>query len=358
MKRYSIIVILGLLSIDQKAQSTAPLLSNFLDRRYNQITQIKAHNATSTRQKSLFWFIPNLVADQNNGIEQQLADGIRAFKIPVHPVAQNNIIIPWITHTLQDREIDQYVAQGISYIPSFLQSLFAGRFESYVDATLENNLWEIDLTNMPLEAMLVVLKNFLDTHPQEIITLFLNIFDLNQMVQQLPAVFQTTGINTYMFTQPIDQEWPTIRQLITNNQRLIVFGDERIGVSGFNYWNDFIYSNDYNFTTVAALDADAGAGALTNVAWQRKVAHAQNPGDTSNPDNTIFDLNHFVTPLLAGTPDTATIANSYDSLIGHVNRCATTLTITGSPVYPNFLEVVYYDLNFTDQLRVAEQLNG
>ena len=358
MKLYKSILLLSLLASNYLIAATAQPLSQFLDRRYNQVTQIKTHNSTSTTQKSLLWFIPNLVADQHKCLEQQLIDGIRVFKIPVHPVNQANVIIPWVTHTLQDREIEQFVAQGIAYIPSLLRPLFSGAFQRFVNDALQNNLWKIDFTNLPVQTMLTTLKTFLDSHPNEIITLFLNVFDLKQMHQELQNVFHFTGIDSYMVDQAIDQEWPTIGQLIAANKRLIVFADERINAPGFNYGNDFIYSNDYNYTSVDALNADAGAGALTNQAWQRKVAHEQNPTDPKNPDNTLFGLNHFVTPGLAGTPATAQIANSYDSLMGHVNRCAATLTLNGKKIYPTFLEVKFYDLNFEDQLKVAARLNG
>jgi hypothetical protein len=50
--------------------------AEFCDRRYNEIVQINSHNATSYK------FSP--VQDQDRTIEEQLSDGIRVFKIPLH----------------------------------------------------------------------------------------------------------------------------------------------------------------------------------------------------------------------------------------------------------------------------------
>ena len=330
----------------------------YLDRKYNQVTQIKIHNATSTTQKKLYWFIPNLVANQNNTLDQQLADGMRAFKVPVHPVAQGAVVVPWATHTLQDREISQYVTEGVAALPLFIRPLFAGSFKNYVNTTLLHNLWKIDLTNQPFQEVLVTLKSFLDAHPNEIITLFLNIFDLPKMSQEFLNVFTATGIDTYLHPQAITQEWPTIRELIARNKRLILFADERIPLPGFNYSSDFLYSNDYMFKTLDQLNADTGAGVFRDSTWQRKIKYIQNPLDLSNPDNTLFDITHIVTPGIAGNAKMAFAANAYDSVMAHIQRSSATLLVTGKTIVPNFIGVDFYDQNMQDLKRVVAQLNG
>lgn len=330
---------------------------SYLDRRYNKISHIKVHNATSTTQKTAWWFIPNLVADQNNSVDQQLADGMRAFKIPVHPVTLGNKVYPWITHVLQNREIEQYVAQGINYIPYVLRPFFAGSFENWVVSSLEKNLWQLDLTNEPVHTFLIKLKTFLDKNPHEIITIFLNVFDLNQMQKQLPEVFHTTAIDSYMLVQAIDQEWPTLRQIIASNKRLIVFSDEHISGPGFNYYDDFFYTNDYGFKTLEQLNADTAHSALTNKAWLRKVAAIENPNE-NNPDNTLFDLGHNITPGLASNPTVSYQAHAFNIVIDHVKRCNETLLIKGNSIIPNFISVDFYDQNMNDLKRAVTQLNA
>ena len=64
------------------------------------------------------------------------------------------------------------------------------------------------------------IKNYLDKHPDKIFTLFL---DFSTNVNELSDVFQELGINPYLYTYDAKEGWPTIKSMIQENRRLVIF---------------------------------------------------------------------------------------------------------------------------------------
>lgn len=146
--------------------------SELCDRRYSNITFIGSHDSA---------FVGNSLADnQEISVADQLAQGVRFLQAQTH--IQNNTIE--LCHTLCLLE----------------------------DAG-------------PLAAYLTTVKTFLDNNPNEVVTLLLTNQD-GQSGAAFDAVFQSSGAKNYAFTPAetltLDQ-WPTLGQMITMGQRLVVF---------------------------------------------------------------------------------------------------------------------------------------
>lgn len=79
----------------------------------------------------------------------------------------------------------------------------------------------------PLADYLTTVKTFLDSNPNEVVTLLLTNPD-GQSGTAFDAIFQSSGIRNYAFTPTgnltIDT-WPTLGQMISSGQRLVVFMD-------------------------------------------------------------------------------------------------------------------------------------
>lgn len=148
--------------------------AEFCDRSYSNITFVGSHDSA---------FVGTSVADnQNTPVADQLAQGVRFLQAQTH--FGNNTIE--LCHTLCLLE----------------------------DAG-------------PLLNYLITVKNFLDANPNEVITLLLTNQD-GQSGAAFDTVFQSSGIKSYAFTPAenltIDQ-WPSLGQMISTGQRLVVFMD-------------------------------------------------------------------------------------------------------------------------------------
>ncbi|KAI4210877.1 MAG: hypothetical protein LQ351_006281 [Letrouitia transgressa] len=83
----------------------------------------------------------------------------------------------------------------------------------------------------PLATYLSTVKRWLDTHPNEVLTLLLTNPD-NVPLDRFATAFKTSGIDQYAFLPPPQSpsplpisQWPTLGNLIASKTRLIVFLD-------------------------------------------------------------------------------------------------------------------------------------
>lgn len=77
----------------------------------------------------------------------------------------------------------------------------------------------------PVETYLSTIKTWLDSNPNEVVTLLLTNGD-SQPVSTFGTVMVNSGLSTYAYT-PGDQvaisDWPTLQELITTGTRLVIF---------------------------------------------------------------------------------------------------------------------------------------
>ncbi|CAG5081641.1 phosphatidylinositol-specific phospholipase C domain-containing protein [Parvicella tangerina] len=141
------------------------------DKRYDEVAYLTTHNAFNTGSESFSF--PN----QNNGIAQQLQDGVRAFMLDIYDFWGNTVV----------------------YHGSWTLG--------YQD--IQDDLGEIE--------------TFLLSHPNEVVTLILECYvDANTIEDELDEA----GLTSFLFTKNAGQQWPTIQEMIDLNQRLVVFSDE------------------------------------------------------------------------------------------------------------------------------------
>lgn len=303
------------------------------DKRYNAITQIMTHNATSTTQKRLLGVIKNPVADQHNSLERQLRDGIRAFKLPVHQKSDGTLVV---AHTLPKKEFERYLKKLPTVLAKSLKKNIGTR------------LWRIDATHRKLSDVIQEVEVFLDNHPHEVITLLLNSFVGGSV---LVEGLSTLNLAQYLHIQEDNQPWPTLRQMVKNNKRLIIFTDERAPsiesdgyewVKGLHATSDWVYGNAYSYKTVKALQQDP----CTPCGNAYIKAYTE-------PNNTLVLLNNFVTRGIAGCDVRARKAHTYELLKHRVEICRASLQRS-----PNFIHVDFYDENKASLKRIVQELNA
>ncbi|RAL00519.1 uncharacterized protein BO80DRAFT_356784 [Aspergillus ibericus CBS 121593] len=216
-------LVLGMASIMPAiAQSACNGQSAYCDRKYSNVTQVGAHDSP---------FVGLLLSDnQNLNVTGQLDLGVRFLQGQTHKSLVDDTIL--LCHTsclLED----------------------AGTLESY----------------------LATVKTWLDSNPDEVVTLLLTNDD-SLPVAQFGDVFTSAGLKDYAFvpssspsTLAIDA-WPTLRELIGNGTRLVAFLDYGADASTVPYILDefaYFFETPYDVTDATfsncSIDRPAGASA-------------------------------------------------------------------------------------------------
>ena len=249
-------------------------------KKYNDIAYLTTHNAFNSDQDGFLF--PN----QTYNIASQLNAGVRGLMIDVY----NHFGTPTAYHTI-----------------------FA-------------------LGTIPFANLLLDIKSFLDNNPNEIITIILECYvtanDIENEINQ-------AGLINYLYTHNHNIGWPTLQNMINNNNRLVIFSDVDDANSS-QLWYHYIW--DY------AVETHFSVSTINNFTCNF------NRGDSIND---LFILNHFVTDanLGYGLYNESNDVNSNPFFITRALDCQ-----NQTNKFPNFLTIDFYELG--DGLDVVDELNG
>lgn len=306
-------ILLDWLLTPQRAARSSALVCNgheaLCDRRFNEVVFPATHNAMSA--SNLGWVWPH----HDGGLSIQLKAGVRAFLLDTH-------------YGDTQEEIDRYLAT----FPSASRSLVE-RIISAADPQTRNpdnrfvchNLCALGAT--PLDAAFADIRAFLDRNWNEVVVLILQD---EVSPQDTAAAFEESGLIRYVFTPSPDGEWPTLREMIEANTRLVVFAERGGPPPGWylHLW-DYTEETSYNYRRPEDFTC------------------APNRGGTGKP---LFLLNHWIARRAPGRVDAASV-NQYDFLLARALACA-----EERGHKPNFVAVDFYALG--DLFRVVDTLNG
>lgn len=244
-------------------------------RRYDEVAYPTTHNAMSNAEDG--WQSPN----QNVNIEHQLDDGVRGLMLDVHE---------W--------------GDGILLCHGFCP-----------------------LGSLPLADGLAIIADFLHDHRGEVVTI---IFESYTTAAAIDAAFAESGADRYVHAHAPGTPWPTLRELIDRDERLIVLTDNEGGT--YDWYMDVwahAFETPFAAETVDDFTCDLGRG------------------DGANP---LFIFNHFLTAPLA-VPDQAPTVNADPFL---VERARTCMQARGH--LANFVTLDFYDRG--DLFEAVRLLNG
>ncbi len=139
------------------------------DRTFDEVVFAATHNAHASQADGY----TVLNANQVSGLEQQLADGVRAFLLDVY---------------------DLDGASVFCHGPC-------------------------QLASTPHVEGLQLIKTFLDDHPREVITI---IYEDHLPADRIAADFVTVGLDALVYAHTLGASWPTLGTLIDDNTRLVV----------------------------------------------------------------------------------------------------------------------------------------
>ncbi len=246
------------------------------DRRYDEVAYATTHNAMSSEEDG--WRLPN----QRYRLWRQLEDGVRGFMLDVHPADDGT---PLLCHG--------YCSLGAR----------------------------------PLVDGLDDLRLFLECHPTEVVTI---IFESYVPEAAIEGAFRESGLLRLVRAQPLDSAWPTLRELIAEDERVIVFTADRAARLPWHLYSyDYAWENPYAAETPGELSC------------------AEDRGDRSAP---LWIFNHFLTAPFASA-ELSEMVNHDPFFQERVAACRE----EASGDLPNFVTVDFYDVG--DVLAVVDALN-
>jgi hypothetical protein len=254
--------------------------SALCDRRYDAVSYPTTHNAMSNAEDG--FLLPN----QHFAVSRQLTDGVRGLML------------------------DAWYFGGAAVLCH------------------GGDIFPCDQTGMrPLADGLAEIKAFLDQHPSEVVSI---IFESYIAEADTLAAFLASGLLGYTHVQAMAEPWPTLRELIAADTRLVIFTDRSNSVLPWHHyvWN-YAWETHYSFETPQDFSCAINRGSMAN---------------------RLFILNHFLTQLV-GSPALAEMVN-HDPLF--TDRAAQCQAESGR--LPNFVTVDHYDIG--DLFAVVDQLNG
>ena len=194
-----------------------------------------------------------------------------------------------------------------------------------------------ELGSVTLASALADLRSFLVSHPGEVVVV------INQDEGVAPAdiekAFAQAGLLDLVYRGPLGP-FPTLRQMIDSNQRLVVMAENDAGDIP---WYHLAYAHalqetPFRFTSAAQLSDPAKLAASCR-------AHR---GSSSAP---LFLLNHWIDTSPAPRPSLASVVNARAALLQRAQTCQRLRSRL-----PNLIAVDFYRRG--DVLGVTDALNG
>jgi hypothetical protein len=245
-------------------------------RRFDEVSYATTHNAMSNAADN--WVNPN----QNVGITAQLDAGVRGLMLDIHEWGE-----------------DVLLCHGLC-----------------------------PLGSLPLTAGLAEIHSFLAANRGDVVTI---IFESYVPAPRVDAAFRTASLDNHVHTHAPGTPWPTLRELIDTDERLIVLTDDD-GGGTYPWYMDVwaqAFDNPYAAETVDDFTCAGGRG---------------------NDTNALFIFNHFLSAPLA-QPSSAATVNANPLLVDRARACA-----TARNHLPNFVTVDFFDVG--DLLSAVSQLNS
>ncbi|HTR77125.1 MAG TPA: hypothetical protein VMH39_03415, partial [Gemmatimonadaceae bacterium] len=214
------------------------------DRRIDQVVFPGAHNAMSNAEIP-GWMFPH----HNHAFPRQLADGIRALLIDVHygVPAEQHVITDFKREGTSEKKIEEVLGPEATAAALRIRARFLGHETGVSGLYFCHGFCELGA--YAVVPALHGVGEFLATNPGEVVLIVVEDY---VTPEDLAKAFQDAGLMHFIYTGPLVRPFPTLRRLIDQDQRLLVFTESgRPGVPWLRAAFDFIQETPYSFHTAA-----------------------------------------------------------------------------------------------------------
>ena len=291
------------------------------DRRVDEITFAGAHNAMGAASNP-HWMFPN----QDAALPQMLRRGVRAFMLDVVsglPVA-DRIKTDFATED-QRNKYEKAIGPEAFAAAMRVRDRLVGESGA---AGLYMCHGFCELGAVPFDTALAQLKDFLVENPSDVVMLIIEDY---VPPEAIAAAFDRQELTSYLYSGPARGPFPTLRELIGTNQRLIIFGEHQTGGLPW-YLPAFEAMQETPYTFHVPEDFSC----------------KPNRGDPTNP---LLLINHWIETTPAPRPSNAKLVNAESVLVQRARDCE-----RERKRRPNIIAVDFAATG--DVVRAAAILNG
>jgi hypothetical protein len=292
------------------------------DRRIDQVVFAGAHNAMSN-QEIPGWMFPHHQA----AIPQMLRDGIRALLVDVHYGYPGGARIKTDMSMEPNAETIKKAIGVEGYAAAMrIRDRLVGVDESQRSLYFCHGFCELGA--YPVVPVLREIRSFLVAHPDEVIIV---VIEDTVPPNDLAAAFEEAGLSSLVYKEDPGDRWPTLRELIERDTRLLVFIESgRPGVTWLRPAFQNFRETPYTFHKIEEFSCRSNRG-----------------GEAGQ----LFQLNHWIDTTPTPRPSNAAVVNAYAFLLSRAEQCA-----SERHHLPNIIAVDFYQTG--DLLSVTDKLNG
>jgi hypothetical protein len=277
------------------------------DRPVNEVVFASSHNAMSITQYGWLWPM------HDGTVTDQLEAGVRALLVD--------------TLYLEDPEAEAEYLDTLAPAEREVAEEAIADFDAGDLASVLLCHGSCKLGASDFGSALEEIRTFLEANPREVLVLMIQD---EISAADTDAVVEEHGLGPYLYTHPPGAPWPTLRELIDSNKRLLVMAENQ-GPPPDWYLNAWTVTEETPYTFV----------------FKEDFSCTPNRGETGKP---FFLLNHWIQRIAPNRVDAA-IVNDYDFLLARAQQCA-----AERGKVPNFVAVNFYGQG--DLFRVVDTLNG
>lgn len=288
------------------------------DRPFDQVTIAATHNSMSAADDG--W----LFASHSGGVSDQLNAGVRGLLIDVwYGFESDNGVRTELLAGDREQLIAEY---GIELVEARDRIATTLSVDSRRDLFLCHGFCELGAT--PFAETLADIRQFLVTHPREVIVL---VVQDEAPASAIAIAIEEAGLAEFAYAHPSSQApWPTLGELIDVGQPLIVMGE---GGATPEPW--FHAAFELTQETPFAFSSP------------EELSCAPNRGATDAP---LFLVNHWIEDITP-SPGDAAILNARELLLGRLEQCQAERGLV-----PNLVAINFYGEG--DLFAVVDELNG
>ena len=299
----------------------SPKLCN---RRLDQVVFAGAHNAMSNAEIP-GWLFPH----QNHAFPGQLEDGVRALLIDMHygVPAEEHIITDFSREGGTSIEkIKGPLGPEATDAAVRIRNRFMGHETGKAGLYFCHGFCELGA--YPVVPALQGIRDWMIENPGEVVIIVIEDY---VTPQDMAVAFQDAGLLDLIYTGPVTKPFPTLRQLIDWDQRLVLFIESgKPGVPWLRPAWESMQETPYTFHQPSDFSCKPNRGGATA---------------------PFFQINNWIETTPAPRPSNAQIVNAYDALLARARECRSERNHL-----PNILAVDFYDVG--DLFRVVRTLNG
>jgi hypothetical protein len=289
------------------------------DRELNEVAFPGAHNAMSAANAD--FITPN----QETKIQDQLDAGIRVLLVDAYYGIKRSTG-PVLTDLKREQDrtkvneaLREQFGKDAAKRVQDIQQRVADSGEEGERSTYFCHI-VCELGSIDLTETLGDVQKFLDTHPDEFLIMVIEDYIDPEDVEK---AFRDSGLVRYAYVHDRNTPFPTLRELIESDKRILVMAEKDNGGGSIPWYHDgFELMQETPYTFKSADELRAAASCKPN---------------RGTADSPLFQFNHWVEKL-PRAPDLGAEVNAYDFLIERARECR-----RRRGLLPNLVAVDFYD---------------